>query len=93
MTGGIIDGHSAHSTTWWWEAAGAFYFGGSLFYNSTDFVYTPGRTGLNRNTCKINVCLIEDANDCDRQCPDKDREFLRVTNSKAFLSAGSGFNR
>jgi hypothetical protein len=37
----------------------------------------------------VNACAL---GDCDYGCPVDDRAFVRMTNSKAFLVAGVGFN-
>jgi hypothetical protein len=84
-----MDGNTAHSTGWWWEHAGAFYFGGSLYYNSNNVLeYSPGRGGT-RRPCKVNMC---ETGNCDASCPEDQQTSIRLTNTKAFLAAGPGLN-
>lgn len=90
VTSLTIDGNSAHSTGWWWGHAGAFYFGGELFYENGVLKYNPGRGG-DRSPCKVNACDTPDWN-CDWGCPGGDEAYLRITNNKAFLTAGVGLN-
>ena len=88
-TGLQLDGNTAHSTGWWWGHAGAFYIGGALYYKSDGRLeYNPGRNSQNFDRCAINAC--EDNDNC--RCPDEDKQFLNMTNSKAFLTSGVGFN-
>jgi hypothetical protein len=84
-----MDGNTAHSSGWWWGHAGAFYFGGSLYYNSNNVLeYNPGRSG-DRSPCKVNACEL---GNCDWGCPADQRTSIRITNTKAFLAAGVGLN-
>jgi hypothetical protein len=91
VTGLTINGNSAHSSGWWWRHAGAFYWGGSLYYNTNDELeYNAGRDQENqRYPCLVNKCIDDD--DCDSWCQPTEQAWLRVTNTKAFLSAGVGF--
>jgi hypothetical protein len=85
----IIDGNTAHSTAWWWSSASAFYFGGDLYYNAKGLLeYNPGRSFFDRNPCWVDPCLPP-YNYCDG-CPQTGKSWIRITNSKAFLHAGSG---
>ena len=82
-----IDGNHAHSSAWWWYHTGGFYFGGALYYDSSNVLtYNPGRSfdfsNHNRNTCAST----------DDYCQPKDRLWVRMTNSKAYLNAGVGLN-
>jgi hypothetical protein len=84
-----MDGNTAHSSGWWWEHGSAFYFGGSLYYNSDNLLeYNPGRGG-NRRPCNVNVC---ETGNCDAPCPADQQTSIRLTNTKAFLVAGAGLN-
>jgi hypothetical protein len=93
VTGLTLDGNTAHSTGWWWKHAGAFYFGGSLYYNGDVLEYNPGRSFSferdDRRTCKVNNCAPP-YSDCVYGCPQDEVDWLRITNSKAFLTAGVG---
>lgn len=86
-----IDGNTGHSSGWWWKHASPFYFGATLSYNKDDKLkYNPGRSDkFFRNTCKVNPCVTL-KNDCGRCDPNNDA-WMRVTNSKSFLTAGVGF--
>jgi len=86
-----LDGNTAHSSAWWWYHTGAFYFGGALYYENGVFKYNAGRAGRNqgRETCAKDLC---DAGDCFGGCSHKDRRWLTMTNSKAYLNAGVGLN-
>ena len=89
-----IDGNTAHSTGWWWYHAGAFYFGGSLYYNSGGVLeYNPGRdfdfNNHGRETCSTDLCA---AGDCSAYCLDYNQLWIRMTNTKSFLASGVGFN-
>ena len=90
-----IDGNTAHSTGWWWEQSGAFYFGGILAYNSDNkLTYNAGRSwdwrDHKRDTCNIKECMYGQPGPCRSGCPFDDNSWIRVTNSKAFLSGGIG---
>ena len=89
-----IDGNTAHSTAWWWAQTGAFYFGGALYFENGVLTYNPGRSSRfredGRDTCRVDFCQ-QDTN-CLGWCDPKDQLWVRVTNSKAFLSAGVGLN-
>jgi hypothetical protein len=87
----LIDGNVAHSTGWWWRQASPFYIGGSLIYNKDDRLeYNPGRSKTYfRNTCKVNPCITL-RGDCAR-CDNNFDDWIRITNSKSFLSSGIGF--
>jgi hypothetical protein len=89
----IFDGNTAHSTGWWWYHAGAIYIGGELYYNDNGKLeYNPGRgSSLGRNPCKVDPCL-EPYWYCDG-CPENGQAWLRITNTKTFLSAGVGLVR
>jgi hypothetical protein len=92
VTGLTIDGNSAHSSGWWWVHSGAYYFGGKLFYDSAGVLtYNPGRDG-NRDPCKVNACDLEYWNCVDWGCPLEHQAYIRITNTKAFLTAGVGLN-
>jgi hypothetical protein len=88
----VIDGNTAHSTGWWWKHAAGFYFGGSLYYNAEGILeYQAGRDLANRrSTCLVDRCLL--LGGCDSFCSQWEQAWMRVTNSKAFLTAGIGFN-
>jgi hypothetical protein len=83
----------------WWDHAGAFYFGGSLYYpdaNSSLLQYNPGRSFNfwrdDRRPCSVNNCAAP-YNDCAYGCPESKESWVRMTNSKAFLTAGVGVVR
>jgi hypothetical protein len=91
-----LDGNTAHSTGLWWTHAGAFYFGGALYYTDvakTKLQYNPGRSfdfyRDARRPCNVNAC-DEPHDDCAYGCPESQEAWLRMTNSKAFLTAGVG---
>ena len=91
LDGNKLDGNTAHSSAWWWYHAGAFYFGGALYYNANNVLeYNPGRSfnfaDEGRDTCKKDLCA---QGDC-RWCPTEHKAFLRLTNSKAFLTPSVG---
>jgi hypothetical protein len=89
VTSLTIDGNTAHSSGWWWGHGCAFYFGGSLYYNSNNVMeYNAGRGG-DRSPCKVNACEL---GNCDWGCPADQRTSIRITNTKAFLTAGVGLN-
>lgn len=84
-----IDGNTAHSTAWWWDHASSFYFGGDLFYNESGVLqYNPGRSFFGRDPCNVDPCLYYYC----PACPQVGKSWIQVTNSKAFLHAGSGLN-
>jgi hypothetical protein len=89
-----IDGNTAHSTGWWWVNAGAFYFGGVLKYNDQNLMtYNPGRSTATedlRNTCKYDFCTQTDS--CTGWCQQADQLFLRMTNTKVFLTPAIGIS-
>jgi hypothetical protein len=93
-----LDGNTAHSTGFWWDHAGAFYFGGSLYYpdGSSLLQYNPGRSFNfyrdDRRPCSVNNCAAP-YNDCAYGCPESKESWVRMTNSKAFLTAGVGVVR
>jgi hypothetical protein len=93
-----LDGNTAHSTGMWWDHAGAFYFGGSLYYPdaSSMLQYNPGRSFNfwrdDRRPCSVNSCAAP-YNDCAYGCPESKESWVRMTNSKAFLTAGVGVVR
>jgi hypothetical protein len=92
-TGMTIDGNTAHSTGWWWSFGSGFYFGGDLYYNSTTgiLMYDAGRSrGLTRNTCNT---MTQCGGSFCNTCRMADKRWLRVTNSKSFLIAGTGMVR
>lgn len=82
----------------WWDHAGAFYFGGSLYYpdGSSLLQYNPGRSFNfwrdDRRPCSVNSCAAP-YNDCAYGCPESKESWIRMTNSKAFLTAGAGVVR
>jgi hypothetical protein len=83
-----IDGNTAHSTGWFWFNAGAFYFGGALYYNTTNILqYEPGRNDIKRIICNVNPC----AGSCTN-CPEADIGSTLLTNSKVFLVPSTGLN-
>ena len=88
-TGMIIDGNTAHSTGWWWSFGSGFYFGGDLYYNDNGVLeYDPGRgRTLIRNTCNT---MTQCGGVFCNACKMADKRWLRVTNSKSFLIAGTG---
>lgn len=76
-----FDGNTAHSTAHFWEKAAAFYFGGSIYYNTNGKLeYNAGREKNDDQRRK--PCTEEDG-----VCT---RAWNRITNSKAFLVAGVG---
>ena len=87
-----IDGNTAHSTAWWWKHAGAFHFGSALYFENGVLTYNPGLSFRvrqdSRNTCSVDFCELRD--NCLGSCSPKDQLWVRLTNSKAFLSAGVG---
>jgi hypothetical protein len=88
VTALTIDGNSAHSTGWWWDHAGAFYFGASLYYNGDTLEYNPGAAANleeSRTPCNVDTFKLG-------YCPEDDKAWIRMTNSKAFLVPGVGFN-
>jgi hypothetical protein len=89
----LLDGNTAHSSGWWWESAGAFYFGGALYYNNSVLEYNPGRSSNfyrdSRSPCTVNACASP-YNDCSYGCPRASEAWNKLTNSKAFLTAGIG---
>ena len=87
-----IDGNTAHSTGWWWRHAAAFYFGGSLYYNAEGILeYQAGRDMKNmRSTCLVDKCLTSAG--CGSFCREWEQAWMRVSNSKAFLTPGVGLN-
>ena len=95
VTSLTLDGNTAHSTGWWWSSAGSFYFGGALYYTTTQnqdvLEYNPGRSFSHfddgRDTCAKNPCTS--AGQCG-YCGIGDQRWVRLTNSKAFLSGGPG---
>jgi len=86
-----IDGNTAHSTGWWWNNAGAFYFGGTLYYDSDGhLVYNAGRdTNTLRSPCLVDQCQ---EGDCNKYCPSVNKAWNRITNSKVFLVPSVGLN-
>ena len=92
--GYMIDGNTAHSTGWWWYHTGAFYFGGVLYYENDILTYNPGRSfnfwDHRREPCRHDFCATDP--DCHGWCDPGDMLWIRMTNSKAFLSAGVGLN-
>ena len=88
----VIDGNTAHSTGWWWKHASAFYFGGSLYYNAEGVLeYQAGRDmGNRRSTCLVDKCLSSAG--CGSFCSPWEQAWMRVSNSKAFLTPGIGLN-
>lgn len=94
VTSLVIDGNTAHSSGWWWGHAAAFYFGGALYYNADGILeYTAGRSfdfeNHSRRPCNVNACEV---GGCVYGCPESEEAFIRMTNTKAFLSSGTGFN-
>lgn len=89
------DGNSAHSSGWWWHHAPAFYFGGALYYqqNSDELEYNPGRSfnfaEHTRNTCSED---LYGQGNCNGWCGRDRQEFIRITNTKAFLVPSVGLN-
>lgn len=63
-----------------------------MYYKDDKLQYNAGRSFEferdDRNPCNINAC--EDH--CSWGCPDHEFSWLRMTNTKAFLSAGVGIN-
>jgi hypothetical protein len=92
VTGLTIDGNTAHSTGWWWKSSAAFYWGASLYYNDDGILeYNAGRDlGNRRFTCLVNKCLWQVG--CDGFCLPWELEWVKVSNTKAFLVAGIGFS-
>ena len=85
--GMVFDGNTAHSSGWWWSNAGAIYIGGSLYYDENGiFTYNPGRDLKmgNRDTCRTTP---EEGG-----CPPADHRWIRITNTKVYLTASPGFN-
>jgi len=81
-----LDGNSAHSSGFWWFHTGGFYFGGALFYENGVFKYNPGRSfnffEHNRETCAVS----------EDYCQPKNKLWVPLTNTKAYLNAGVGLN-
>lgn len=79
----IIDGNTAHSTAHFWGSAAAFYFGGSLYFNSNDLLeYNAGRDNdgsQRRDPCEEDVETGE--------CISTENH---LTNSKVFLVGNVG---
>ena len=83
-----FDGNTAHSTGWWWQSGGgAFYFGGILYFASDGVLtYNPGREQDPHHHRW--VCTSDEAGDC---APTNHR-WLRITNSKAYLTPSAALN-
>ena len=95
VTGKILDGNTAHSTGGWWGHAAAFYFGGQLYYENGLLKYDPGRgdgsSGRNRRVpCLVDKCAT--TGDCDSTCREDEWAYIRMTNTKAYQTAGVGLN-
>eukprot|EP00591_Stephanopyxis_turris_P000730 CAMPEP_0195512014 /NCGR_PEP_ID=MMETSP0794_2-20130614/4132_1 /TAXON_ID=515487 /ORGANISM="Stephanopyxis turris, Strain CCMP 815" /LENGTH=1294 /DNA_ID=CAMNT_0040639729 /DNA_START=53 /DNA_END=3934 /DNA_ORIENTATION=+ len=87
-----IDGNTAHSSGWWWYHTGTFYSGGALYYDTdgTTLVYNAGRdTSRTRQPCLKDMCAT---GNCNGYCQPQDRAWIRMTNTKAFLSPSVGLN-
>jgi hypothetical protein len=89
-----LNGNTAHSTGWWWYHAAAFYFSGSLYYDTdgTTLVYNAGRDQSKgyRRPCLTNMCATSGG--CDDWCPSEKRAWIKLNNSKAFLTPSNGLN-
>ena len=84
-----FDGNSAHSSSFWWSNAGAIYFGGKLWHansSSDELTYNAGRQSPARETCATEPCALR----ASCSCPEGSRSVTRVTNTKVFLTAGTG---
>jgi len=91
----MIDGNTAHSTSWWWKHSAGFYMGGALFYNEDDVLeYNAGRdlTRPKRSPCLVDKCKTGHKNNCREYCQPYEQAWLKMTNTKAFLVAGVGLN-
>lgn len=83
----LFDGNTAHSSSWWWFNAGTVYFGGKLLHPHTSsdaLVYNAGRQS--RQSCAVEPCSVSSS--CS--CPAEHKVYQRMTNTKVFLSAGTG---
>ena len=85
-----MDGNTAHSTGLWWTHAGAFYLGGALYYDGDKLQYNPGRSFDFERDSRV-PCLW---NNCENGycewCSEGELLWTRMTNTKAFLTAGVG---
>jgi hypothetical protein len=88
-----IDGNTAHSTAFWWNHAAGFYLGGTLWIDNGVLTYNPGRNfnfSQNRESCAVDFCQKNE--NCDGYCDPADELWNNITNSKTFLTAGTGLN-
>jgi hypothetical protein len=67
------------------------YFGGRLYYDSNNVLtYNPGRQfDSYRDTCARNLCR---EGNCDGYCEPHHQLWVRITNTKTYLTAGIGLN-
>ena len=89
-----FDGNTAHSTGWWWKHTGAIYSGGALFYQGNKLVYNAGRAfDIMRVPCTVDPCTKGPNFDCNQfKCPQLERAWNRITNTKVFLVPGTGIS-
>jgi len=89
-----FDGNTAHSTGWWWKHTGAIYSGGALFYQNDKLVYNAGRAfDIMRVPCTVDPCTKGPKFDCNQfKCPQLERAWNRITNTKVFLTPGTGIS-
>ena len=88
-----FDGNTAHSSGFWWQNAGTIYFGGKLWHpdEASDALrYNPGRQNPARDTCTCEPVECGWCSTCG--CKEVDKAFVSLTNTKVFLSLGTGLS-
>jgi hypothetical protein len=89
-----MDGNTAHSTGMWWTHAGAFYVGGSLYYvEDNKLQYNPGRSFKFERDSRVPCLWNNCKNGYCAWCSEGELLWTRMTNTKAFLTAGVGLVR